>query len=217
MKRHQRSFFGQKSGIIFDSGDYDQEYVYITFLKKISENLWEKPSEKQGKKIKLNLGELIMIRRVLMGIDNKWSTVHKFKDEQTIINFSKDQNNTEQIWINVDTYRKNLRPPETEIFLLLIAHVIDEKIEYSTGINSNLKDQVSYSKEYKISTELRPKNRNKFQNHHEYDQSNENIGLINDLTTERNSDKLKIDPIENKNKNIKKDEKKQFYCKTVNL
>jgi hypothetical protein len=104
----------------------------MTFIKKQQNGIWEKPSENQGKKIKLNLGELIMIRRVLSGLDDKWSTIHTFKEEKTQISVSRNKNNQEQIWINADSYSKNIKLPETEIFQLLLNHIIDEKIIYST-------------------------------------------------------------------------------------
>ena len=132
MKRHIRSFFGQKTGIIFDSDDQSSEYSYVTFIRKQQNGIWEKPSERQGKKIKLNLGELIMIRRVLAGLDEKWSTIHTFKEEKTQISVSRNINDREQIWINADSYSKNIKLPETEIFQLLLNHIIDEKIIYST-------------------------------------------------------------------------------------
>jgi hypothetical protein len=138
MKRHTRSFFGQKTGIIFDSGDYTQESVYLTFIKKLPSEIWEKPSEGQGIKIKLNLGELIMIRRVLMFMDERWSTVHKYNEEQTSISVNRNNPEEEEIWISVDKgkdkdkYSKNLRPPETEILLMLLNHVLEEKIANAT-------------------------------------------------------------------------------------
>lgn len=90
MKRHNKSFFGQKTGLIFYSDDQSSEYVYMTFIKKQENGIWEKPSERQGKKIKLNLGELIMIRRVFAGLDDKWSTFHTFNDEKTQISVSRN-------------------------------------------------------------------------------------------------------------------------------
>jgi len=136
MKRHSRSFFGQKSGIIFDSGEYTQESIYLTFIKKGNNDVWEKPSEGQGVKIKLNLGEIIMIRRVLMCMDEKWSSVHKFNDDQTSISVNRTSPDSEEIWIAIDRgsdkYRKNIAPPETEILLLLLNHIIDEKIANAT-------------------------------------------------------------------------------------
>ena len=143
MKRHVRSFFGQKTGIIFDSDDQSSEYAYMTFIRKQQNGIWEKPSERQGKKIKLNLGELIMIRRVLAGLDDKWSTVHTFKEQKTFkeiktqISVSRNINDRKQIWMNVDSYSKNIKLPETEIFQLLLNHIIDEKITYSTGNKVN--------------------------------------------------------------------------------
>lgn len=145
MNQHVRSFFGQKSALFFDSGSWEQENIYITVIKKKSNGIWEKPSENEGKKIKLNLGELIMVRRVFMGIENRWSTVHKFNDIQTRISINADTNNSEQIWFNIEDYHKSLQPPETEIFLLLLAHIIDEKITHATGRKQNYGANQSYT------------------------------------------------------------------------
>ncbi|MHA1819507.1 MAG: hypothetical protein ACTSU2_09955 [Promethearchaeota archaeon] len=133
MRRHQRSFFGQKVGMIFDSGDYTQENIYLTFIRKLEDDSWEKPSLKQGKKIKLNLGEILMFRSVLMGTLDKWTTVHKYDDNATSISISHGKQR-EEIWFNVERYSKNLQPPETEILLLILTHVIEEKIKYATGV-----------------------------------------------------------------------------------
>ena len=68
----------------------------------------------------------------MAGLDDKWSTIHTFKEEKTQISVSRNNNNREQIWINADSYSKNIKLPETEIFQLLLNHIIDEKITYST-------------------------------------------------------------------------------------
>ena len=89
MQKHQRSFFGQKVGMIFDSGNWDHEYAYITFLRKKESGTWEKPSNGEGKRIKVNLGELIMLSKVLDGSLDRWSTVHSFKEIKTTISCAK--------------------------------------------------------------------------------------------------------------------------------
>lgn len=133
MEQHVRSFFGQKSALFLDSGSWFQENIYLTVIKKKSNGIWEKPSENEGRKIKLNLGEILMLRRVFMGLETRWSTVHRFKDNQTRISVNADPKNSEQVWFNIEEYHKSIQPPETELFLLLLAHIIDEKIKYATG------------------------------------------------------------------------------------
>jgi hypothetical protein len=132
MQRHQRSFFGQKVGMIFDSGKWDENCSYLTFLRKMDSGVWEKPSLSQGKKIKLNLGELIMIHKVLEGTLDRWATVHRFKEIQTTISFAKNKHKAGEFWVNVDTYAKNLRSPETDILLMILTHIIKEKIVRAT-------------------------------------------------------------------------------------
>ncbi|MBD3350430.1 MAG: hypothetical protein GF364_02985 [Candidatus Lokiarchaeota archaeon] len=191
MKRHQKSFFGQKTGMIFDSSDWEQECVYFTFLSKLQDGNWERPSDNQGRRIKINLGELIMIRRVLMGVDNRWSTVHVFNEEKTSIAISRDKTHAEHIWIMVDKYRKNIRPPETEILLLLIAHIISEKIEHATAVKFG-----SYnSKSHKVITKGSENNENQ-------------------TRKIENRDKYKNDKIEEDQMNS---EKKEYYCKTFSI
>ncbi|MBN2155262.1 MAG: hypothetical protein JW776_04415 [Candidatus Lokiarchaeota archaeon] len=132
MQRHQRSFFGQKVGMIFDSGKWDEDYAYLTFLRKKNDGTWEKPTLKEGKYVKLNLGELILFRKVLDGTSERWSTVHSFNGTKTTISIQKHAQNSGEIWINVDTYGKNLRSPETDILEMLLKHIIKEKIVRAT-------------------------------------------------------------------------------------
>jgi len=64
MDRHNYSFFGQKTGMLLDSAEIDQPCLYLRFLKKKQDGSWEKPSQGQGKNIKLNLIEMIAILRI---------------------------------------------------------------------------------------------------------------------------------------------------------
>jgi hypothetical protein len=139
MERHSRSFFGQKIGMLFDSGSWDYEYVYLTFLKKLESGTWEKPSKGKGKKIKINLGEQILIAKVLSGELPKWNAVHSFKEQTTSISVNRDEK--EGIWIRVGSYRKRLVSPETDILLKLMEHIINEKIMYATGNNYTEKEE----------------------------------------------------------------------------
>ena len=132
MQRHQRSFFGQKVGLIFDSAQWDREYSYLTFVRKKDSGIWEKPSNGEGKRIKLNLGELIMITKVLNGCTDRWSTVHSFKESKTTISCSKNANNAGEFWLNVDKYSKSLRSPESDILRMILVHIIEEKITRAT-------------------------------------------------------------------------------------
>ena len=132
MQRHQRSFFGQKVGMIFDSANWDHEYAYLTFVRKKEGGTWEKPSNGEGKRVKLNMGELVMMNKVLGGTLDRWSTVHSFKEQKTTISCSKNAKKAGEIWMNVDKYAKNLRSPETDILQMILNHIISEKIVNAT-------------------------------------------------------------------------------------
>jgi hypothetical protein len=130
MKHHNQSFFGQKTAIILDSADWSHPYLYLRFLKKKLDGTWEKPSLKEGKVIKLNLLELISIIKPLSEGEGKWSTVHKFKDENTQIFW---ECKPEFATLGIPGYQKYLKFPETVLFLNLLKHIYDEKIIYATG------------------------------------------------------------------------------------
>ena len=132
MERHQRSFFGQKVGMIFDSGMWNDDCSYFTLLRKKESGTWEKPSNGEGKRIKVNLGELVMMGKVLDGTLDRFSTVHSFKEIKTSISFAKNANKAGEIWMNVDKYAKNLKSPETDILRMILKHIIKEKIVRAT-------------------------------------------------------------------------------------
>jgi len=61
MDNHNQSFFGQKTGLLLNSADPSEPYIYLRFLKKKGDGTWEKPSNREGKNIKINLLEQIQI------------------------------------------------------------------------------------------------------------------------------------------------------------
>ncbi len=130
MQRHRYSFFGQKSGILFDSGDDSQPFLFLSFVKKKQTGQWERPTNGEGKNIKFNLGEILHILRILSQTNAEWSTVHKFQTETTPISW---KNVNEVIQISIPGYSKLLKFPESKLFHDLLAHVYQEKIEKSTA------------------------------------------------------------------------------------
>jgi hypothetical protein len=149
---HNYSFFGKATGLIFQSSQKFDPYVFIRCIKKKGENNWEKPSKGEGKAIKLNLEEIVMVLNVLLGKVQNWSSYHKYKGESTQISFNweKTQENviSHKLWINIGEYAKMLNFAQVEIFKNLLQHVFKEKIEYSTASN-NLSNQKSKKSEMK--------------------------------------------------------------------
>ena len=132
MQRHRYSFFGQKVGLLLDSAEWTDASLYLRFLKKKPDGYWEKPSKKEGKNIKLNLLEMIEIIELLTDkqtTSKKWSTVHRFGQEQTPITFER---RNDALTISVPGYQKYLKFPETKLLTDLLQHIYEEKIIHAT-------------------------------------------------------------------------------------
>lgn len=129
VENHSYSIFGQATGMLINSKAEDL-YWFVRFIKKKPDGSWEKPSQGEGKVIKFSLDETVMILRVLNGLQDKWSTVHDYKNQKTQISFSKNEEGS--FWINVDKYAKALNFAQIEVLRYLIIHFFHEKIECAT-------------------------------------------------------------------------------------
>ncbi|TFF96037.1 MAG: hypothetical protein EU547_06855 [Promethearchaeota archaeon] len=127
---HNQSFFGQNVAMFVRSSSKFDDFIFVQSIKRKGGNVWEKPSQGEGKNIKISLGEMIMIQKVLNREQETWSTYHRYKEENTQISVNWQE---KAIWINIGEYNKKLKSPNIEILSLLINHLIKEKIEFSTG------------------------------------------------------------------------------------
>ncbi len=130
---HNQSFFGQNAALMVQSSSKFDDYIFIQCIKRKGGNVWEKPSQGEGKNIKISLGEIVMILKVLNKRRISWSTYHNYQ-EGTSISFKWQQ---DILWANIGEYAKKLQSPEIEIFQLLLQHLLEEKIEFATGLRSN--------------------------------------------------------------------------------
>jgi hypothetical protein len=136
---HNRSFFGQSTGIIIQSPSKESDFIFFQFLKKKENGTWEKPSLREGKIIKCGLEEMVMILEVLEGKKKSWSTIHKFNEEKTPI--SVNWEGEAKVWFNVGEYPKMFSRPQIEVLRRLMEHILQEKIEFATtnAKNANAK------------------------------------------------------------------------------
>lgn len=130
---HSKSFFGQKTGIIIKSPSKEEDYFFMTCIRKKADGSWEKPSQGEGKTIKFSLEEMVMILQLLSKESKSWTTLHSFKEEKTSISFKWDDTKEGQLYINLGDYKKALHTPQIVIFRMLMKHMLAEKIEYATG------------------------------------------------------------------------------------
>ena len=91
--KHSQSFFGQSTGLTLLSSSRNDPYLYFKCIKKKQNGSWEKPSAGEGKTIKCNLDEIIMILQVLKKNEKAWSSFHNFNDSKTQISFKWDEKN----------------------------------------------------------------------------------------------------------------------------
>jgi hypothetical protein len=153
---HNKSFFGSNVGMILDSNSKTEQTLFLTFIRKKQDGSWEKPSNREGKKINLNLEELVWILEVLKNHELDWTTVHKFEDSTTKISVSwlKDAKEMDKLCFQVNGYKKYLNFAESKILTRLLDHIIEEKIVYSTipfqGFPSNGKESVTEDKQKEL-------------------------------------------------------------------
>jgi hypothetical protein len=135
MDRHNKSFFGQKTGMILDSDNKSQPFIFFRFIKKRQDNNWEK--FKEGKTIRLSLEELINILEVLKENQNEWKTMHTYENDSTNIEIRWEKGNRRAISIRAGAYKKMLYEAEILLLEMLLKHILKEKIAFSTVLKFN--------------------------------------------------------------------------------
>ncbi len=134
--KHNKSFFGQSTGMFLQSSLKTDPFIFFRFIKKKESGTWEKPSLGEGKTIKCSLEEIVMILKVLRKRLKSWSTVHVFKEEKTPISVKWEGEN--KIWFNISDYPKMLTTSQIEILALLMEHILAERIEFATSSGKSI-------------------------------------------------------------------------------
>ncbi len=144
MQTHRYSFFGQKTAMIFQSGDWSEPWMFLTFIKKREGGAWEKLAE--GKTVKLSLPEIVALKSVVSGEKPEWKTFHKSNGTGTPISAriesNKEDRGSPTVLINAGDYLRPVNYPETVILEKLLAHVFEEKIAHATGTNKSAAEEV---------------------------------------------------------------------------
>lgn len=140
---HSYSFFGQKVGLIIQSASKNEPYIFFRLIKSKNDGSWEKPSSGEGKIIKFSLEEIVWIIRVLTKEVNSWSSYHTYKDNKTQISFKWEDGEKAKLWIHIGSYSKVLEYSQFKILEMLLKHILKEKIEFATVLNSSKKSNVN--------------------------------------------------------------------------
>jgi len=158
---HDYTFFGQKVALTIQSASQTHPFAFFRLIKRNNIGKWEKPSNGEGQRIKFNLEEIVMILNVLRRDLNVWSTVNYSNNED--INTSIKWGGENKIIFSMGEYYMELPPSQVEILILLLTHILKEKIKYATSIGNDksevpqqpkihLKQKMNQSKNLDIST-----------------------------------------------------------------
>ena len=120
--------------MILNSNSKSDPFIYFTFIKKKDEQNWEKPSNGEGKSIKLSLDEIAMIRRLLKKTVKSWKGFHSYEGTKTSIELN--WTGEDELQIKVDQYSKQIKAGQIDILRILFKHLLNEKVEFSTEFKS---------------------------------------------------------------------------------
>jgi len=133
--KHSQSFFGQSTGLTIRSSSKTEPFIFLKCIRKKPDGSWEKPSLGEGKTIKCNLDEIVMILDVLNRNRASWTSFHNFNGVKTQISFKWEDDAKQKLLIYIGKYSKMLKFAQIEIFRLLLKHILEEKIEFATVLN----------------------------------------------------------------------------------
>ena len=144
---HTKSFFGQSTAIIVKSPAKTVPHIFITCIKKKDDNTWEKPTNGEGKTVKLSIEEIICILEVLERNCSNWRGYNVFKDEKTEIIVGWEDSSLQVLLFKIGNYEKKLRFPNTKFLMLFLDHILTEKIEFATSGTFKIKAKQGSIKE----------------------------------------------------------------------
>lgn len=184
--RHNQSFFGQSSGMTLISSSKSDPFIFIKCIKKKNNGSWEKPSLGEGKTIKCNLDEIVMILEVLKGNREVWSSYHNFNNSKTSISFKWDEKSQDRIYINIASYSKMLSYSQIIILKMLLKHLLKEKIEYATVPDPKYRASIENGEN--VDTSVNQKTSRRDNNNSEED--NNNLPIVVEEKVDLEDDKI---------------------------
>lgn len=130
---HTKTFFGQKKALILTSPAQTVPYIFLSCITKKKDGSWENLSNQEGKTVKISIEEIICILEVLNKKSANWRGSHVFKERKTEIYVGWESEAREVIQIKIGEYVKKMRFPNLNLFILMLEHILGEKIEFATS------------------------------------------------------------------------------------
>ena len=130
---HIKTFYGQKKSVRVTSPSKQVPYIFLSCINRKNDGSWEKPSEGEGKTVRLSIEEIICILEVLYRRSANWRGYHVFKDRKTEIYVGWEDESRQVLRVKIGEYIKKLRFPNLNFLTLLLDHILNEKIEFATS------------------------------------------------------------------------------------
>jgi len=130
---HIKTFYGQKKSVRVTSPSKQVPYIFLSCINRKNDGSWEKPSEGEGKTVRLSIEEIICILEVLYRRSANWRGYHVFKDRKTEIYVGWEDESRQVLRVKIGEYIKKLRFPNLNFMTLLLDHILNEKIEFATS------------------------------------------------------------------------------------
>ncbi|MFX1389386.1 MAG: hypothetical protein ACFE9Z_04900 [Promethearchaeota archaeon] len=146
---HTKTFYGQKTSVRVTSPSKQVPYIFLSCINRKKNGMWEKPSEKEGKTVRLSIEEIICIVEVLNRRSANWRGYHVFKERKTEIYVGWEDESRQVLLIKIGDYRKKLRFPNLNFLTLMLTHILSEKIELATSgaFETSTKEEIELEKE----------------------------------------------------------------------
>ncbi len=130
---HTKTFYGQKTSVRITSPSKEVPYIFLSCISRKPNGSWEKPSDGEGKTVRLSIEEIICILEVLNRRSANWRGYHVFKERKTEIYVGWEDQSRQVLRIIIGEYAKKLRFPNLNFMTLMLDHILNEKIEFATS------------------------------------------------------------------------------------
>ncbi len=130
---HTKTFYGQKTSVRITSPSKEVPYIFLSCISRKTNGSWEKPSDGEGKTVRLSIEEIICILEVLNRRSANWRGYHVFKERKTEIYVGWEDQSRQVLRIIIGEYAKKLRFPNLNFMTLMLDHILNEKIKFATS------------------------------------------------------------------------------------
>ena len=120
------AFFGDTI-LSLSSNTVKESFMFLSCIKKKADGSYEKPSQGEGKTVKINIGEMAKILLILKAKIKSWDATHEYKEQKTFISFKLEKKG-KSLQIIIGDYTKVLSQDEIIVFKIILKQIFTEKL-----------------------------------------------------------------------------------------